>query len=153
MIFAPFLSNFCGSYPSEKRIKKVDQMKKLTILAGVLTVAACGNPNTLQVTATPATPEPREVFWAKNIVASKTADPDAAMFDDFVTMQLSNGDRVYCGRMNAKDEIGGYLGYQPFYIRRRGSDVKSVHYTEKSADFATQKCAEARSGSIKIGAT
>ena len=125
-------------------------MNKVVLLAGVLIVAGCANPNTLQVTTKPATPEPREVFYAKNIVASKTANPNAAKFDDFRTLELSNGDRVYCGQMNAMDEVGGYLGYQPFYIRRSGSTVKSAHYTEKSADFSNKKCAEADSGTIMI---
>ncbi|WP_073252287.1 hypothetical protein [Shimia gijangensis] len=125
-------------------------MKKLILLAGVLTVAGCSNPNTLQVTTAPATPEPREVFYAKNIVAAETANPNGAKFDDFKAYQLSNGDRVYCGQMNAMDEVGGYLGYQPFYIRRSGSTIKSVHYTEKSADFADKKCTEARNGGLMI---
>lgn len=125
-------------------------MKRVVLLVGVWTLAGCANPNTMQVTTKSVTPEPREVFYAKNIVAGKTANPNAAKFDDFRTLELSNGDRVYCGQMNAMDEVGGFVGYQPFYVRRSGSDVKSVHYTEKSASFATKKCAEADSGTIMI---
>lgn len=125
-------------------------MKKVVFLAGILAVAGCANPNTMQVTTKPVTPEPREVFFAKNIVAEKTANPNAAKFDDFTTYELSNGDRVYCGQVNAMDEVGGYKGYQPFYVRRSGSTVKSLHYTNKSADFAEKKCTEARNGSLMI---
>lgn len=116
-------------------------MKHIFLLSCVAVLAACSSsPNTLSVTAAPITVEPREMFDAKNIVASKTANPDAARFEGFQAYALSNGDRLFCGDMNSV----------PFYIRQRGRTVKSVHYTAESADFSTGKCAEAARGAIRI---
>lgn len=126
-------------------------MKQIVLLACAATLAACGNnPNTQRVTAEPITVQPRELFDAKNAVASKTADPDAARFDDFAAFRLSNGDRVYCGYVNAVMKNGSNSGFTPFYLRMRGSKTKSVHFEPKSADFASARCADVRRGSIKI---
>ena len=94
--------------------------------------------------------EPREMFDAKNIVASKTANPDSAQFDKLSAYELGNGDRIYCGHMDAAVDTGARTGFVPFYIRTRGGIVKSVHYAVGSAEFASKKCAEAGRGSIKI---
>ena len=127
-------------------------MKQIALLLCATTLAACSDsPNTMSVTTKPVTIEPRETFEAKNIVASKTDLPDAARFQGFVAYSLSNGDRVYCGEMQAVNANGAGADFLPFYVRRSsGGAVKSLHYTEKSSKFATQKCAEAKSGRLKI---
>ena len=125
-------------------------MKPILILpvALSLAVAACGT--TTKVSTKSVAVDPREVFWAKNELAERTADPGAALFRNFWVADLSNGDRIYCGEMNAVNGVGGYLGYQPFYLRRSGGAVKALNWGEERAAFSAEKCAEARSGALRI---
>lgn len=107
----------------------------------------------MSVSTKSVTIEPREMFDAKNIVAAKTEFPDKARFQEFEAYALSNGDRVYCGQMQAVSAYGEKLEYQPFYVRRSPGGVQSLHYNADSSKFATKKCAEAKSGRLKIAPT
>jgi hypothetical protein len=90
------------------------------------------------------------VFWAKNQLAAQTAMPGDARFQNFEIMALSNGDRVYCGEMNALSRSGIAEGYVPFYMRRSAGAVKAVNTGQDSAEFSTEKCADARGGALRI---
>ncbi|WP_368655386.1 hypothetical protein ABRY94_11690 [Castellaniella ginsengisoli] len=50
-------------------------------------------------------------------VLAKLADPGSAQFrnETFISpWGLANG--TLCGEVNAKNELGGYVGYKPFYV-------------------------------------
>ncbi len=49
-------------------------------------------------------------------------DPASAQFKDLKTVNGVVGLRV-CGRVNAKNRFGGYIGFRPFYY---DEDTKSV---------------------------
>ena len=59
------------------------------------------------------------MFWAKNQLAVQTELPGEARFQNFEIMALSNGDRVYCGEMNAMARSGIAEGFVPFYMRSK----------------------------------
>ncbi|MGX9351456.1 hypothetical protein ACS3QZ_09650 [Shimia sp. W99] len=122
-------------------------MRGLLILAAIV---LSGCMSTTSVSTKQATVEPREIFWAKNTLAEQTVDPGAAQFRNIFVADLSNGDRVYCGEMNAANGVGGYLGFTPFYMRRSGEAVKALNWEARSADFSAEKCADARAGALRI---
>lgn len=121
----------------------------VTGLAAVFVLTGCVG-STTQVSSKSAALEPGEVFWAKNQLAEKTFDPAAARFIDFQVLELSNGDRVYCGEMAAVAASGAPLVAVPFYMRRSGGEVKALNWSAESAAFSTKKCTDARSGALRI---
>ncbi|CUH52413.1 hypothetical protein [Shimia marina] len=114
----------------------------------ILGLVGCGG--TTKVSSQSVNLEPGEVFWAKNQLAEQTARPGEARFDSFEVLELSNGDRVYCGRMQAVSDSGISAGYVPFYMRRSGGAVKALNWSENSADFSAEKCEDARNGALRI---
>ncbi|MEP2533744.1 hypothetical protein [Shimia sp.] len=118
-------------------------------LAGALALIGCGS-STTTVSTKSAEVAPQEVFRIKNTLAEQTGDPGAAKFQNVYVADLSNGDRVYCGQMSFVDQQGGLTGFTPFYLRQRGEVVKAINWLEHSAEFSSQKCAEARSGALRI---
>lgn len=66
----------------------------------------------------PAPPEPvkpdpfQEV---KAAVAAKMFDPGSATFQ---ALSVKVTDFAYCGEVNAKNRMGGYVGYKKFYAQR-----------------------------------
>ena len=49
----------------------------------------------------------------KKLVLSKLKDPDSATFKDFAEV-TRNSRYIRCGRVNAKNSLGGYTGYKTF---------------------------------------
>ena len=43
-------------------------------------------------------------------------DPSSVMFRDITYGRFTSLWNVYCGEINAKNRIGGYTGWKPFYI-------------------------------------
>lgn len=124
-------------------------MRSMTIALAALMLAGCGT-GTTKVSTKSAALEPGEVYWAKNKVAEQTNNPGEARFRDFQVLELSNGDRVYCGEMNAVDDAGVGDGFTPFYMRRNGGGVAAINAGEASADFSLKKCNDARNGALRI---
>lgn len=63
---------------------------------------------------------------AKRELTKEFLDPDSANFrDTFVTS--SNGSQTLCGEVNAKNKVGGYVGYKAFI----------VPYDKKQAEFTS----------------
>ncbi|WP_204115598.1 hypothetical protein [Shimia biformata] len=122
-----------------------------TILFGAvaLLLAGCSG-STTSVSTKATTAKAAETFWAKNSIAEQTEDPGSARFEDFTVYQVSNGDRIYCGSMSAKDDYGVYGDYVPFYMRGRGQHVLAVNAAPESAKFSARKCADAKRGSVRI---
>ena len=92
-------------------------MKKLFVVPFLLTLSACVYPNTVAVTTTP-TDDKRQVKAVQSLVADRMRDPEATRFkDDAVVYVTSAGDVIVCGTVNAKNAMGGYVGYKPYYAR------------------------------------
>ena len=125
-------------------------MRRMVIsgMAGLAGLAGCAG--TTLVTTQPAEATPRELFWAKNTLAEQTPDPGAARFRNLYVADLSNGDRIYCGEMNAANGVGGLQGFQPFYMRQGKGVVKALNQGAERAAFSAEKCAEAKSGALRI---
>ncbi|CUH60213.1 hypothetical protein [Thalassobacter stenotrophicus] len=131
-------------------------MKKLFLLPFLLTVSACVDPNTIEVTTTP-TNDQRHVKAVQSLVADKMRDPEATRFkDDAVIYQTSAGDIIVCGTVNAKNAMGGYVGYKQYYARLRGNTLVSFHVPSEGDDagigmkWVTTACTQAASGKMKV---
>jgi hypothetical protein len=107
------------------------------VLAGVIAVAAIG------AAAWPMYFGPR--VKAKSLVRSALSDPDSAQFRD---LGVDTETGSICGRVNAKNKFGGYVGFKPFALLKDGT----LHLYPESgsvadrAEFATNiehYCAEA----------
>jgi hypothetical protein len=67
----------------------------------------------LLITSTGAIADPAFIERAKKDVLQKLNDPGSARFDDVVVRE-KNGLTYVCGRVNAKNRLGGYDGFKPF---------------------------------------
>lgn len=48
------------------------------------------------------------------------ADPQSAQIDDVQVFVAPNGNRMICGKINAKNAFGGYIGFQTFEVVTAG---------------------------------
>lgn len=79
-------------------------------------------------------------------ISAAMRDPGSTQFRNWDGYTLSNGDRVICGEVNAKNGFGAYVGYSPFYIRLRSGVSLSV----MTQQMASAACADAASGAFTI---
>lgn len=56
---------------------------------------------------------------AKKAVGDLLSDPESAQFRDLKSYPLGKGERV-CGEVNAKNRMGGYVGFVRFVVDLRG---------------------------------
>jgi hypothetical protein len=131
----------------------------LLAVLGSFGLSGCMNVNTLQVNSSPSKNPTKAFSKAKVLFADKMRDPEATRFKPNHTVyDLSNGDQVVCGTANAKNAMGGYVGYKPFYIRLRGDRVMASQYpngidarvVQAMATEIYQKCNEVASGTMMI---
>ncbi len=81
-------------------------------------LSAASEPQTVhsQPIIPPENLRPGEEPWiteAKGIVANRLKDPDSAQFR---SLKSISSDQV-CGQVNAKNALGGYVGYRWFWIK------------------------------------
>lgn len=53
---------------------------------------------------------------AKQAVRSNLNDPDSAVFKD-LRLNMYHGDRYVCGEVNARNRMGGLVGFTRFFVR------------------------------------
>lgn len=92
-------------------------MSKMFILpaAALAAVAACAS--TTQVSATRVALTPDLDRQARSAASYDLVDPGSAQFRGLRAYQLSNGDVAVCGEQNGRNRFGGYVGFQPLYVR------------------------------------
>jgi hypothetical protein len=70
---------------------------------------------------------------AHDLVKDGLSDPDSALFKDDREYAQKDGKVVVCGRVNAKNRMGGYVGYRMYIVE----DEKALVMNEDNAsDFA-----------------
>jgi hypothetical protein len=61
----------------------------------------------------PNGPDSRLIEEMKGFLVKKLKDPDSALFRNIKVVSRPEG-KLVCGEMNAKNSLGGYVGYKPF---------------------------------------
>lgn len=78
-------------------------MKLAWVCAAALAVAGCGQAAIVQ---------------AKKLVEAELIDPRSAQYED-----VKASGAVVCGRVNAKNRMGGYVGFKRFFVDTEKSTV------------------------------
>lgn len=92
------------------------------------------------VHAESSTPTKAEIGAIQNAVRAKLKDGDSAKFAEIRLGKASNGARVACGVVNAKNSFGAYIGYQAFMVQMDSSELwvreldNAMNYPQAKAD-------------------
>lgn len=79
----------------------------------------------------------------KQTVTRKLIDPMSAQFRDLrVLKRPKTGDPVLCGEVNAKNRMGGYVGFRPFVAAKDDALICSLVPEQRSTDaiFRAAEC-------------
>lgn len=121
-----------------------------------LLLAGCVNPNTFE-TETKPIKDGKVVALAKTLVADRMRDPEATRFkNEFSAFQTKSGDYIVCGNVNAKNAMGGYVGYKQFFVRIRNNEVEALVIPDEDDQYAIvaaqvkQNCAAAATGKLMV---
>lgn len=99
-------------------------MTKKTILiatVAVIALAAAGGAYYWQQTRSP-------MAIAKKVVLAGLHDPDSAIFENF--RQSTKSPAYWCGAVNAKNRLGGYVGFQNFVLEIKLQDFYPTNRDE-----------------------
>jgi hypothetical protein len=116
----------------------------------VLAVAACAPK--IEVTALPSPVEEPEQAFITTLLSEDLRDPESARFRGWQGFDLSNGGRIVCGKVNATNMFGGFIGYSAFFVRLTGQTVQRMYIDDgsSSAGPAAIGCSMAARGRIGI---
>jgi hypothetical protein len=106
-------------------------MSERSNIGVVIAVLAAGG---LIAGSRPTSPEPTKpdpFQEVKAAVAAKMVDPGSATFQG---LSVKVTDFAYCGEVNAKNRMGGYVGFQKFYAQRGTSGEWLVMLEPRSAE-------------------
>lgn len=92
-------------------------MKK-ALIATALLVAACAETTPVPTQRTAVSSS--QVNLAKAAITENFKDPRSAQFQRIVGYRVGDLDTIVCGEINAKNSLGGYVGFRRFYARLRG---------------------------------
>ncbi|MFD1795324.1 hypothetical protein FQV27_08715 [Paracoccus aurantiacus] len=130
-----------------------------TAMIACLALAACVNVNDTPVSTRPAQITTQERGLIQSTIIDGMKDPASAQLRNLVAYDLSDGQgRAICGEVNGKNAFGGYVGFQPFFMRvKDGRLVSSYYGTGDPNDLdhfmARKGCGEAATGMMKISST
>lgn len=83
----------------------------------------------------------RSQVLAKDKMQATLKDPDSAKYQDVFAHRLANGAYIFCGRVNAKNGFGGYVGYVRFIAA--GAAVAMENATKDFDEGWNMYCADA----------
>ena len=125
-------------------------------LPAVAIMLLVGCMNTIEAPTTP-TRNALVIKQAQVLVADKMRDPEAVRFKPEVNAYTTSvGDTVVCGTMNAKNAMGGYVGYRPYYARIRNGKVEALRTVPEDDEYGISQgavetsCREAAAGLVMV---
>ncbi|MZR14654.1 hypothetical protein GQE99_16665 [Maritimibacter sp. DP07] len=127
-------------------------MKKFVTLVLCLALSACaaGETRPVNAKAVNASSKPAEIAIREH---STLFDPNSAQFRKQKVYVTSEGDRVYCGELNSKNRMGGYVGFTPYYVRlnARGQLISTEYANTINIGYsAASACKEAAEGQLNV---
>ena len=126
---------------------------RMTGLAAIcLAIAGCAPK--IEVTALPSPVPEAELAFVTQVLSQDLRDPDSAQFRGWQGFDLSNGDRIICGKINATNGFGGFVGFSAFFVRLTGQTVQRMYIDDgsSSAGPAALGCSRTARGTIGISA-
>jgi len=102
-------------------------LKRCIAIIGVLIVAACSNRSN------------PDIDEAKKAVEEVLLDPGSVTYRTIITKK-NDGYVTVCGEVNAKNSLGGYVGYKPFIYNASGT--KTLQMDDIYPSDITLYCAE-----------
>lgn len=130
-------------------------MKKILLSLAAISVAGCVM-NTIEAETTP-TNNRSIIQTAEALVAERMRDPEATRFrDEKAAYMTSGGDYIVCGTLNAKNAMGGYVGYKPYYVRIRNGAIAAFNIPSESDEYnivlntVNQTCLDAAAGKVMV---
>jgi hypothetical protein len=125
-------------------------MRFIGLIAVLLALASC-TPK-VDVTALPSPVAEPEQAFVTQILSQDLRDPSSAQFRGWQGFDLSNGDRIICGKINATNGFGGFVGFTAFFVRLTGQTVQRMYIDDgsSSAGPAAIGCSRAARGTIGI---
>lgn len=105
-------------YRREKGDIEVKLLKFIGFVVAMTSISACSDLMTAKFT--PEQPSDANVEQAKAIASRNLFDPESAQFRDIKGAKATYADGskrdLVCFEMNAKNRLGGYVGYSPYTI-------------------------------------
>lgn len=125
-------------------------MRYITLFLLLATVTGCAPK--VEVTALPGPVEAAEQAFVTQVLSQDLRDPGSAQFRGWQGFDLSNGDRIVCGKINATNGFGGFVGFTAFFVRLTGQSVQRMYIDDgsSSAGPAAIGCSRAARGTIGI---
>ncbi|GIT95582.1 hypothetical protein JANAI62_22050 [Jannaschia pagri] len=90
---------------------------------------------------------PADLSIVQTHLEASLRDPESLRFRHAEGFRTVTGDRIVCGEYNAKNGFGGYVGYQPYYVRLRQDQVAAAYF---GSSLARLGCERARLGEINV---
>ena len=127
-------------------------MRIIILATFLVSVAACAPK--VDVTALPSPVTEIEQALTTQTLIQDLRDPSSAQFRGWQGFDLSNGDRIICGKINATNGFGGFVGFSAFFVRLTGQTVQRMYIDDgsSSAGPAAIGCSMAARGTISITA-
>lgn len=99
----------------------------------------------------------RVINLAKTLVSERMRDPEATRFKNgFSAYQTKRGDYIVCGTVNAKNAMGGYVGYKQFYVRIRNNEIAAFNLPDENDEYGIvastikKVCTDAAAGKLMV---
>lgn len=115
-----------------------------------MAVGLTGCVATVQVASAP-TPINAAILAQAHIVAAYDLfDPSSAQFRGDKMYRLSNDEYVVCGEMNGKNQLGGYVGFTPYYVRLGWTGKHATKKLLQIGLLASAGCRKAADGILNV---
>ena len=92
-------------------------MRKTLLISTLAATVLAGCAPTIQLSATSVGLSETIDRQARSLASYDLIDPASAQYRNLNAYQLSNGDIAICGEQNGRNRLGGFVGFQPFYLR------------------------------------
>ncbi|KAI3606298.1 Cytochrome c5 [Cupriavidus necator H850] len=96
---------------------------------------------------TSAEQEPAEPHGGRRQVLDRLTDPSAAQFRNTFYGPVVDGERAWCGEVNAKNQLGGYVGFERFIATRRSAFI-DTRDSEQASVFWPALCEQEKLKSV-----
>lgn len=117
-------------------------MIQIAVLAGVLSACA----PTTEITSSPIALSGDLDRQARQVAEYNLINPGSVTYRNTRAYRLANGDIAYCGEQNARNRMGGFVGYTAFYVRFTPSVSGPIRQSEQREFLANVACGKMARG-------